>query len=154
MPRRSARTRDRFEIYVACKRHDGVGVAVWELYSPELAAIAHRDSESQMETNSTTLLTLEGLIAGLSATSEGSPVTCIADHSKVVEMAQRIAEYRDNGFRSSGKPIANQEQWLLLADLVSRRSVDFRRFRGVGEDRKVRESLLMRADSALAHSRS
>lgn len=139
-------------MYVEGKHPQGVGVSAWALFEPEVGAITSWQNAEPIHSNSTRLLSLNALIAGLPKTPEGAKVTCISSDAKLVDMAQRLAEYRRSGFSSSGKPLANRDKWLLLADLVSRRSVEFRGFRGIGEDRRIRAALLERIQSAVSRN--
>lgn len=141
---------DRFVVYAVPKHRKGIGASAWAVFDPGIGEIKRREVEPLMLSKSPTLLTLNGLIAGLPETPEGATVTCVAPLAKLIEMAQRLAEYRLNGFRSSGKPIANLGLWLQLADLVSKRSVEFRTFRKVGKDRKVAEELILLIQGEMA----
>ena len=149
MPRRIT---TRITVFITSKMlmKPGQGVYVWKRFNPVTASYDHTECGPVTATRSDTLLQVQGLVSALSMVEEGAAVTCVVSHPVVFRHAQNLAAFERNGFRSSGKVIANVETWKELARLVSVRSVGFELSSIRGEDRRVMRDLLERAITALA----
>jgi ribonuclease HI len=75
---------------------------------------------------------LTAVIQGLNALTRPSEVTIFTDSQYVKNgIEQWISQWKTRGWRtSSGKPVANQDLWVLLEEALQRHAVQWRWVRG------------------------
>ena len=93
---------------------------------------------------------LMGAIVALEQLPAGSNIRLSSDSQYVIEgITRRVPKWEANGWRTAnGKPVKNQDLWLLLLDVSQRHEVEWRWVRGhQGDPGQERADTLAREEA-------
>lgn len=118
-----------YQIYTdgSCAGNPGPGGAAAIILHPDGSESEHTLAEHNSTNNRMELL---GPIIGLQNCPFGD-VVIYSDSKYVVDgMTSWIKKWKKNGWKASGKPVKNQDLWIKLDELASKRNVEFKWVRG------------------------
>lgn len=118
-----------YRIYTdgSCTGNPGPGGAAAIILHPDNSESEYMSAEKNSTNNRMELL---GPIIGLENCPPGD-VVIYSDSKYVVDgMTSWIKKWKKNGWKSSGKPVKNQDLWIKLDKLVSKMDVEFKWVRG------------------------